>query len=403
MRKLNAAGTAEKRPLAKWMSLSGWILIGCFAGVLCGVFFGDYCEPLSLIGDIFVGILRMTVLPFIIVSLVANLGRLSLHQSRRLALTGGVVLLLLWAISLLSVFALASTFPAWKGGSFFSTALTEEPREFDFVAVFIPSNIFQSLSENQIPAVVLLCVCSGLVLSGIKNRQVLITQFDLVSKILLRIAQGVTRLTPVGVFAIAASTAGTVSLAEIGRLQVYLTAYTVGALFLGLFVLPMVVKSFTPFRYREILFVTKDAMVMALATGKLIVVLPLLIEKTEQLFDKYAVRTEATNVFRVSSYFLFAMDYIDGLLPIQLIETSTLCFGKCKVLLTVVVNCSLIVEDDACCILIGHLEGNLVSRLTIEPFVQPKSVSLYDILCVLLNQTNDAGLAYNLILTCFLW
>lgn len=263
------------------------ILVGLLAGIGCGLFFGEYCAGLSVVGDAFIGLLRMTVMPYIIVSLIANLGRLTLRQSRRLAVFGGLVLLTLWSAALLTVFVLSHTFPEWKSGSFFSTAIIEETREFDFLSVFIPSNIFASLTENHVPAVVLLCICVGVALSRLETRDVLISRLDDLAKILLLINRFVIRLAPIGVFAMAASTAGTMSLDEFGRLQAYFLTYTAGALFLGFFILPWLVTTCTPFRYRDVITVAEDAMVTAFATGKLILVLPLLIEQTEQLFAKH--------------------------------------------------------------------------------------------------------------------
>ena len=92
-------------------------------GIACGLFFGDYCRFLAVGGDIFVGLLQMTILPYIIVSLIGNLGRLSWQQSRRLALIGGSVLLIFWALAFATIFWLAHVFPQWQGGSFFSSAI----------------------------------------------------------------------------------------------------------------------------------------------------------------------------------------------------------------------------------------------------------------------------------------
>jgi Na+/H+-dicarboxylate symporter/ABC-type amino acid transport substrate-binding protein len=279
------AREAPSSKRARWRpSLASSILLGLFAGIACGLFGGEYCAGMSVIGDAFIGLMRMTVMPYIMVSLVTNLGRLSLTQSRRLAAFGGLVLLALWAVTLLTVFVLSHTFPTWKSGSFFSTAITEEAREFDFVSVFIPSNIFESLSENHVPAVVLFCICLGLALAKLPTRQGLIARLDDLAKVLMYINHVVIRLAPIGVFAIAASTAGTMSMDEFGRLQAYFAAYTAGAFFLGFVVLPVLVSTCTPFRYREVISVSKDAMVTAFATGKLILALPILIEQTEKLF-----------------------------------------------------------------------------------------------------------------------
>ena len=254
-------------------------LRNCVWRVLCA---------LALVGSAFVGLLRMTVLPYIVVALVANLGRLSLQQSGRLALVGGMTMVVLWGIGLFSVFALAQCFPAWKSGAFFSSAISNPPAEVDLLELFIPSNFFAALAENHVPAVVVLCLFAGLALAGLKDRQVVIAQLDVLAKMLVRVSGFVTRLAPVGVFAIAAATAGTVSLEQVGRLQTYLVAYTGGAAFLAFVVLPWLITTCTPFRYRDVMQVSRDALVTAFATGKLIVVLPLLIEQTERLFAEHA-------------------------------------------------------------------------------------------------------------------
>lgn len=266
--------------------LSTWILIGLGLGIGAGLFFGEYCQSLAILGDAFVGLLRMTVLPYIMVALVANLGRLNPRQSRRLALVGGVVLLAVWSITLFTVFALSHAFPQWKSGSFYSTTATEGTLDVDFVELFIPANVFASLSRYHVPAVVLLCVFAGVTLAGVRNRESLITSLDVLSRVLVRINQGVTRLAPFGIFAIAASTAGTISIDEVGRLQAYILVYTAGALFLGFVALPLFVSTCTPFGYRDVMSISRDAMLTAFATGKLIVVLPLLIEQTEKLFNR---------------------------------------------------------------------------------------------------------------------
>ncbi len=268
------------------LSLSTWILLGLLTGIVCGLFLGEYCAPLSILGDAFVGLLRMTVLPYIAVSLIANLGRLTLAESTRLAWIGGLTLLVLWSASLLTVFFLPFAFPDWNSGSFFSTALIEQPAETNWLDYFIPANIFGALSTNQVPAIVLFCIASGLALASLKERNQLISQLEVLAKVLLQVSKFITRLAPIGIFAIAASTAGTVSLEEAVRLQTYLLTYTAGAIFLGFIVLPLMVTLSTPLTYGQVFQVAKEPMLTALATGKLIIVLPMLIQNTERLFAR---------------------------------------------------------------------------------------------------------------------
>ena len=44
------------------LGLSELTLIGLFAGISCGLFFGEGCARFQILGDAFVGLLQMTVL-----------------------------------------------------------------------------------------------------------------------------------------------------------------------------------------------------------------------------------------------------------------------------------------------------------------------------------------------------
>ena len=63
----------------KNISLSTKVLIGVFAGIGLGFLFGEHVAWLSIVGDIFIGLLQMTVLPYIMISLIVNIGRLSME------------------------------------------------------------------------------------------------------------------------------------------------------------------------------------------------------------------------------------------------------------------------------------------------------------------------------------
>lgn len=265
--------------------LSISVLSALIVGIGSGIFFGDFCQPLAVLGDAFVALLRMTALPYIVVALVANLAKLSRRHSQRLAVVGTVILLSLWTAALATIFVLAHSYPDWQSGSFFSSALTEPPGDVDLVTLFIPANIFAALANNQVPAIVLVSILSGIALAGLPQRALLIEHLDLIAHMLLRVMRFVIRLAPLGVFCITASLTGTMSPSELIRLQAYLFSYGVGAAFLAFVILPCSVATFTPFRYRDVFHVCKDAMIVTFVTGKLIIVLPLLIERTEQLVE----------------------------------------------------------------------------------------------------------------------
>jgi Na+/H+-dicarboxylate symporter/ABC-type amino acid transport substrate-binding protein len=263
------------------------LLLALGAGITCGLFFGEYCQALKFIGRAYVGLLQMTVLPFIVFSLIANIGRLSLVESKRLAISGMAVLAVLFTVGAATVMVMPLALPAWKTGSFFSTSLLEPPEKVNFLELFIPSNPFYSLAENLTPAVVLFCLFCGFALSNVKKQEPLLDLLSTINATLSKVSTYVVRLSPIGIFAISASASGTLTLEEFGRLQAYLFIYIGAALLLTLWVLPMLICAFTPFRYRDILRASADALLTAFVVGSVFVVIPMLVESIRNLLEQY--------------------------------------------------------------------------------------------------------------------
>ncbi len=62
----------------------------------------------------------------------------------------------------------------------------------------------------------------------------------------MRMTSLVSKLTPIGVFALMAHATGTTEVADLARLQVYVILYALVCLTLGLVVLPGLISAFTP-------------------------------------------------------------------------------------------------------------------------------------------------------------
>ena len=246
----------------------------------------------GFVGEAFIQLLQMSVLPFVTFSLISGVGRLTYREAFSLAKKGGAFLLLLWAIALAMVTLIPLAFPNWESASFFSTALVEEEKEANFLNLYIPANPFYSLSNSIIPAVVLFSLISGVALIGVERKQILLETLSTVLDVLTRITGFVIQLAPLGVFAIAAGAAGTMDLEELGRLQVYLLTFISASLLLTFWVLPVLVMNLTPLSYREVVFSIRSALMTAFATGNLMVILPILTERGRALFHKAEIGSE---------------------------------------------------------------------------------------------------------------
>jgi len=273
-------------------SLSTFILIGFALGILCGLFFGEYCAPLEVIGGAFIGLLQMTVLPYIILSLIKGLGQLAYREAVSLAKKCGSMLLLIWAITFVVILVIPLAFPDWEAASFFSTSDIQERAPFNFIDLYIPTNPFYSMASNVVPAVVLFSIAVGVALIGVRNKQSLLDVITVLTDALTKVAFWVVNLTPIGIFAITAHAAGTMSVDEFGRLQVYFVSYFGIWAVLSFWILPGLVTSLTPLRYLDIIKVSKDALVTAFATQNLFIVLPMLLKSCKDLLHKYNLGSE---------------------------------------------------------------------------------------------------------------
>lgn len=260
------------------------IAIGLVFGVACGIFFGDLCQPLQTVGDAYVGLLQMTVLPYLVLSLIGKLGRLDADQARRLALTGLAVLLVFWLLAILLIVVVSTIFPAIEGASFYSPSFEKASQSSDsFLTKFVPTNVFRSLTQEYIPAVVVFCLSFGWALMLVPGKERLIDLLDLTCEGLGRINIFLVRLAPYGLFALTAAAAGTLRIDDLSRLQAYLIVFAIACAAAAFGAMPLVVTGLTEIRYRDFMRAAAAPILTAIATGKLFVVLPQIIDQCNQL------------------------------------------------------------------------------------------------------------------------
>ena len=275
--------SAPKKPV----SLTTWIFLALFTGIFTGLFVGEYAGNLKFIGDVYVGLMQMTVLPYVVFSLIGNIGRLSVREVRLLATSGLKVFLGLWAVAALTVLLLSQAFPDLIAGQYFSTSMVDPPPKLNWLNLFVPSNPFRSLADNSVPAVVVFCILFGVAIIGFEEKKGLLDHVGLITRTLHRVNGYVVKLTPIGVFGICAHAAGTMSFSEFERLQAYYLTFGASVAVLTFIILPLLVTVYTPFTYRQVIFAAKDALLTAFVTGSVFPVIPLLVDGVNSLYAEH--------------------------------------------------------------------------------------------------------------------
>ncbi len=274
------------------MSLSTKILAGLVAGIAAGIVVGEPLGVLAPAGDAFIRLLQMTVLPYVVVSLISGFGHLDIAQARRLGLWGGGLLLLLWGIAFVPVAVMPLAFPRLQTASFYSTTLVESAPRLDLIELYIPANPFHALANNVVPAVVVFSLALGVALMTVPERGSLLRGLEALRAALLKVNEFVVRLTPIGVFCLGASAAGTMTVSEFQRVQVYLISYALFALISTFWLLPGLLSVLTPVRHRDALVRMRDALITSFATGSSFVVIPLVARASKQLLAEHAEAEE---------------------------------------------------------------------------------------------------------------
>ncbi|MFM7012222.1 MAG: cation:dicarboxylate symporter family transporter [Betaproteobacteria bacterium] len=267
----------------KDMSLTRRILLGLVLGVFTGLFFGESLTVLQPIADTYLRLSQMAVIPYLILSLTISVGRMSAHTASKIGKWGIVLMLFFWFLTLVLLAVSPTVFPVFQNASFYSSDLITKPAAVDLLKIFVPANPFDAMSKAVVPGVVLFSLALGVALIGLENKTTLLDNLRILEQAVMRIMLFILKLSPIGVFAMTAITAGTMSGETFQRLQVYFILFAVLSILLTFVVLPVVVSSVMPLRYSEIMRAGKDALFTAFISSNIFIALPLIITQAKSL------------------------------------------------------------------------------------------------------------------------
>ena len=228
------------------------ILAGLLAGVAVGLFFGEGAAVLQPVADLYIRGMQMTVLPYLVLTLVGGLGQLDPATARRLGLRAAALLGLLIVLACAVIAVMPLAYPALVSASFYSDTLIEPAQPSRWASCMCrptPSTRWPTPSCRG-------WCCSaprvGVALIGVPDKAPLLASLRALERAVVRVTQLVLSLTPYGVFAISASVAGTMSLESLSRLEIYFVLFGAAALLLAFVVIPLAVAALTPFGWRQV-------------------------------------------------------------------------------------------------------------------------------------------------------
>lgn len=283
-----AAGAgAAPAPKPKSSRLPVYILAGAALGLVAGLVFGERAAALQPLGLAYAKMLEIAVFPYLICSLLVGLGGLARKRAGRLLAASWGVYLVLWALTFLTIFLIGAFIPPAP-----PPAVLMPPTPGDVAGLLdllIPANIAVALEGNFVPAIVVFAVLYSLAIQDAPGKATLLESMEVLRKASVTLWNWIVYVAPLGVFALFASTAGTVDAAVAGSLAVYTALFLAGTAILGFVILPWLLSRIVPQSYGAILAEMRPALTLALVTTLSVAALPFIQKAAEELCRQQGV------------------------------------------------------------------------------------------------------------------
>ena len=338
------------KTIKKYSTTNTLVVLGIILGAFFGILFPELALGQKVIGTAFVYFLKMLVVPLVFSSIfVAILGLGSVEHLKRMGLkTIGLYILttalaVLTAIVAMNIFAIAEQVS--REGLEFAKAATIAPFSFEsMILSFIPTNIFHALSSGAMMQIIVFAILFGVASLYLSKTQQdpLINLFTSVCEAMLKMAEWVILMTPIGVFSLISYVIADQGIEVIFGLYKYILVVIGVILFHAIITLPAVLRTFTKVNPYAYLSAVREAPIMAFSTASSAATLPVSMRVVEEMggVDKknasFVLPLGATvSMDGTAAYLSVAVLYIANLAGVELAFGDQVLLGVTVVALSV--------------------------------------------------------------------
>ena len=264
------------------------ILIGLFLGVLFGLFLGPHAEVFRLFGKAFIHLMTMIVVLLIFSSLVV--GICNINDPKKLGRIG-LRTISFYVISTLIAIALGLILAYWfkpgEGLSLISvevnSAKQSQMKLADFFLSLIPSNPFAAFTEGNVLQIIIFSIFLAVSIIFAKEKgKPLLRLLESVADTMYAMTHFIMQLAPYGIFALMASTIGSIGYKVIVPLIKFLLCNYLACLFQLFIIFSLAIKYLAKMDVIPFFKGMKDALVLAFTTSSSSATLPVSLECTQK-------------------------------------------------------------------------------------------------------------------------
>lgn len=264
------------------------VLIGLVLGAVLGFSAPSFSEHLKVVGDAFIKLIEMTIIPLIFPLVVLAIARVKSAKSfGRMAAKTLLYFEIVTTVILAVTLAVAFVTGLGKGadlGSLTPADTGNVQKTLDLQALFlgiIPDNLFAALTEGNLLAILFFAVLFGLALMGIGDKaSTLIDTLEAIADSMFKVIGWVVRLVPLAVVAFVAYNTAHYGWDLVAKLALFVAVFYGAALLTLLVVFPIIAVIFRV-PYISMLRAVGDLILLAFVTRSAEVVLAPLIKRLD--------------------------------------------------------------------------------------------------------------------------
>lgn len=229
------------------------IALAAILGIVFGIVAGEWAANLKFIGDLFIRLIQMTIVPLVMASVIVATGSMTGSGMGRLAGRTFAWMIGFSVVAAAVGWGLATLFQPGAGIDYSGSvdpALQESAKPTGWqetILGFVSTNIFNAMSTASMLPIIVFSLLFGLALNGYvraTGNRLVVTLLDQLQQIILGMIRLVMRIAPIGVFCLLAALAGDVGFAVVTTALSYLGSTLIGVLLVtALFVIVVTVRT----------------------------------------------------------------------------------------------------------------------------------------------------------------
>lgn len=276
-----------------------WIIIAMIIGIVVGVQMGDSASMFKPLGDLFIQLIKMLVVPLVLVSIIS--GAAALGETKSAGLIGFVSIGFMMVTTIISIVLALTLGEIFQPGASIDHNAIESLIEssevvdsaasaptmgfWDTVIGMIPANPIQALAEGNILQIIIFGLFFGFGISALaKDKRTKISNgLNYILEALIWCIEKVMYVAPFGVFGLIADATGTFGFDVLIQVANVLWIDIIAILAIGLGLYPLCVALFSRVKLKDYFRAMVKPQIVSFSTASSLATLPVNMEACDEM------------------------------------------------------------------------------------------------------------------------